>query len=139
MNAFSPHKVDPGDLVAAAEAWRPDADCIAAGDRYLDLAARCFAAAGLSDHEIVVRISQATGLLHGIDEFGLTDIEGLSPRPERYDAATAVARHCATVSMPPRQIAVWLGKLAVTIPGWAPDDPDEIAQLVTVAVLEANP
>jgi hypothetical protein len=37
------------DLLAAVEAWQPDAACIAAGDEYLTLALRCYAAGILSD------------------------------------------------------------------------------------------
>jgi hypothetical protein len=104
--------------VNASEAWRPDAECIAAGDAYVGLAARCYAAGGLSDSQIAKR-----GRLFGTDP----------DPPERLDAALALARHGALVGASARQIVAWLVHLALEVSCW-PDDPAEIAAMVRAAL-----
>jgi hypothetical protein len=104
-------------------AWRPDAECIATGDNYAELASRCWAAAGLSDEGIRLRF------LHYA---GTPDV----PKPleiEPSDAARAFALHLTFVGLPPEETARRLGALATSIPGWQPCDADEIAALTEYA------
>ena len=44
------------DVRGAVECWQPDVGCIAAGDRHIELAVRCWAAAMLSDYQISKRL-----------------------------------------------------------------------------------
>jgi hypothetical protein len=54
--------------------------------------------------------------------------------PERWDAAVAVARHCAIMDMPSRQIIAILAYLAAEAPGWP--DANENAAIALAAVAE---
>jgi hypothetical protein len=81
-------------LLEAVEAWRPDPDCIAAGDEHCELAARCYAAAGLSDRLIRGRLLFFAG----------PEIDPL----DLYDAALALARHGAIVGASAPEIVAWL-------------------------------
>lgn len=93
----------------------PDLRCIAAGDEHLDLAVRCFAAAGLSDRQLARRI---------IDhQLAPTDL---------HDAAVALARHCAVCGMRAREIALALADVAGALPAW-PDDPEYLIWLAREA------
>jgi hypothetical protein len=107
------------DLLSAVQAWQPDPTCLAAGDEYVDLAIRCFAAAGLCDRQIDLRLGRT------------------APEIERFSAALAVARHAAWSGLRPQRIAHLLGRLSIWLPG-SPDDPDEIASLVRAAVAEVS-
>jgi hypothetical protein len=109
--------------LAAFEAWRPDAGCVAAGDQYAGYAIRCYAAAGLSDAAVRRRYLRFAG----------EPIE--PPEVDRHDAAVALARHAALAGAPKRQIIAWLTRLTVEVPCW-PDDPDEIAAIARAAVRE---
>jgi hypothetical protein len=114
------------DLLAAVEAWQPDAACLAAGDEYLKLGIRCYAAAGLCDRQIDRRP---------------LDLAVISTEAETAsdiwhdDAAIAVARHCAIAGMSFAEIIGILVFLAAEVPGWL-DDPDAIASLVRNALAE---
>jgi hypothetical protein len=94
-------------LSPAGMAWRPDANCIAAGDRYLELAVRCYAAAGLPDRQ-----------MPQLPDFGPAA------------AAKAVAWHCWAAEMAPEEAAQLLARLSLEVPAWEPQDPNEIAALV---------
>jgi hypothetical protein len=111
--------------VNAIKAWQPDPNCIRAGDEHVTLAVRCYAAGGLSDVAIAQRIR-----LFG-DYADLPDIE-------RCDAAVAVARHGAIAGASPREIVEQLARLALEVPCWLPDDPEQIAALTAAAMREAG-
>lgn len=99
----------------------PDAACVARGDEYHGLAVRCYAAGGLSDRAIGARILRVP-----------PDIAA------HVFAAEAVARHAATVDVPPRRIVALLAHLAAEVPCW-PDDAGTIAAIVRAAVAECAP
>lgn len=109
--------------IAAIKHWNPDRDCIAAGDEHVTAAVRCYAAAGLCNATISQRIR-----LFAVD----------ADPPERHDAAIALARHAAFAGAPARQIAGCLARLAIELPDWLPDNPDEIASLTRAALREAG-
>jgi hypothetical protein len=115
------------DLLSAIEAWQPDQRCLAAGDEYVRLALRCYAAGGLCDRQIDLRLLQTGGVSQ----------ETITPELERFSAAWTVARHAAWVGQQPKRIAHLLGRLSIWLPG-SPDDPDEIASLVRAAVAEVS-
>jgi hypothetical protein len=107
------------DLLAAVRQWQPDARCIVAGDEYLALTLRCYAAAGLSDQQLTHRV------LDQVDY------------DMRHDAAAiAVARHCAWAGMTFAEIVDVLVYLAAEVPSWI-DQPDAITSLVRDAIEEA--
>ena len=54
-------------------------------------------------------------------------------RSDGYTAADAVARHCASMGLPLRQIIDVLAYLAAEVPCWP--DADEIAAIATAAVV----
>jgi hypothetical protein len=108
--------------IDALQAWRPDTHCVAKGDEYAGLALRCYAAAGLGD----AAIAQRMRLLAGNDEVAVV---------RHQDAALALARHGVAVGASARQIVTWFAWLAHQVPLW-PDDPEEIAALVRLALLE---
>ena len=113
------------DLLSAVQAWQPDAACLSAGDEYVRLAIRCYAAGGLCDRQIDHRVRTSVS--------SETD----TPELERCSAAWTVARHAAWVGLRPKRIAHLLGRLSIWLPG-SPDDPDEIASLVRAAVAEVS-
>ena len=104
------------DLLVALRARRPDAGCLAEGDEHVSLARCCYAAGRLSDPQIARRV---------VALVGATD---------RYTAAVAVARHCATMEMPLHQIIAVLAYLAAEVPCWP--DSDENAAIAQAAVAE---
>jgi hypothetical protein len=105
-------------------AWTPDKACLEAGDEYVALMLRCWAAAGLSDQQIVDRI---------LDQLAITASVGAPP--DRYGTALiVVARHCASVGMTLTNIIAILAHLAVEIPCWP--SADEIAAVAQSAVAE---
>jgi hypothetical protein len=117
-----PTAVGPADLRCAIQRWQPDAGCIAKGDEYAILMLRCWAAAGLSDKQIVGRILRGLGVSEDFQEVC-------------YDtAALVVARHCARVDMTLANIIAVLAHLAVEIPCWP--SADEIAAVARAAVTE---
>ena len=107
------------DVLAAVEAWQPDAACLAAGDEYVALALRCYAAAGLCDAQIICRV---------LDHLG-SDV--------RRNLAAGIAYHCAISGMTFSEIIDVMVDLAVEVPGWI-DDPDEIKFLVRSAIAECE-
>ena len=114
--------VEPTGLRCAIQRWQPDADCIARGDEYAMLMLRCWAAAGLSDKQIVERILRDLGVSEDIREIC-------------YDtAAIVVARHCARVDMTLVNIIAVLAHLVAEIPCWP--SADEIAAIAQAAVME---
>lgn len=117
--------LDTFDLAAAVERWQPDPECLAAGDRYLDLAVRCYAAAGLSDRQLARRAGIQLGYK-------------LPPPWLDDDAAGLIAWHCAEGGLPFHQVIAVLVYLATEVPG-SPDDPDELAWIARQAVREAAP
>ncbi len=114
------------DVLAAVEAWRPDAACLAAGDECARRALRCWAGA-LSDQQIVDRILGLVRVDTSIDTHNIG----------HYDAAIAVARHCAIAGMTFAEIIEVMVHLAVEVRCW-PDDPDAIAYLVRNAIAECT-
>ena len=117
-----PDAVEPTGLRCAIQRWQPDADCIAKGDEYAILMLRCWAAAGLSDKQIVERILRDLGVSEDIPEIC-------------YDAAAiVVARHCASVDMTLANIIAILAHFVVEIPCWP--SADEIAAIAQAAVTE---
>lgn len=117
-----PDAFEPIDLRCAIQRWRPDTDCIAKGDEYAILMLRCWAAAGLSDKQIVERILRDLGVSEDIQEVC-------------YDtAAIVVARHCARVDMTLANIIAVLAHLVAEIPCWP--SADEIAAIAQAAVVE---
>jgi hypothetical protein len=82
------------DLLAAVEAWQPDANCIAAGDEYAALMLRCFAAAGLSNTQIARRVLDLAQVSADVDT------------PIRRSAADAVAQQCAIIGVPLRHTII---------------------------------
>jgi hypothetical protein len=108
------------DLLSAIERWQPGAQVLDAGDEHLDLAVRCYAAAGLSDRQITDRV---------LGELGIG-----APGFERREAAWAIARHCALMDLPLRQIIAVLAHLTAEVPGWP--DADENAAIAQAAVAE---
>lgn len=98
----------------AVECWQPDVGCIAAGDRHIELAVRCWAAAMLSDYQISKRLRDFA-----------------CPEQRSIDAPWAFALHCARSGVPAREVTVWLAEL-VKVPGWP--DGEEIAYLVIAAI-----
>jgi hypothetical protein len=118
--------LDYRDVLAAVEAWQPDAACLAAGDEHALMAVRCFAAGGLSDRQITRRILHRLGVSTEID----TEL-GVWP----YDAACAVARHAAVEGLPLRRIIAVLCELAVSLPG-LPIEPNEIVAIARAAIAE---
>jgi hypothetical protein len=114
--------VGPTDLRCAIQRWQPDAHCIAKGDEYAILMLRCWAAAGLSDKQIVKRILRDLGVSGDLQEIC-------------YDtAAIVVARHCARVDMTLANIIAVLAHLVAEIPCWP--SADEIAAIAQAAVVE---
>ena len=114
--------VEPTGLRCAIQRWQPDADCIARGDEYAMLMLRCWAAAGLSDKQIVERILRDLGVSEDIQEIC-------------YDTtAIVVARHCARVDMTLVNIIAVLAHLVAEIPCWP--SADEIAAIAQAAVTE---
>jgi hypothetical protein len=114
--------VEPTGLRCAIQRWQPDADCIARGDEYAMLMLRCWAAAGLSDKQIVERILRDLGVSEDIQEIC-------------YDtAAIVVARHCARVDMTLVNIIAVLAHLVAEIPCWP--SAAEIAAIAQAAVME---
>ena len=114
--------VEPTGLRCAIQRWQPDADCIARGAEYAMLMLRCWAAAGLSDKQIVERILRDLGVSEDIQEIC-------------YDtAAIVVARHCARVDMTLVNIIAVLAHLVAEIPCWP--SADEIAAIAQAAVME---
>ena len=114
--------VAPTDLLHAIQKWRPDADCVAKGDEYAILMLRCWAAAGLSDKQIVERIQRDLGVSDDI------------PALCYSDAAIVVARHCASVDMTLANVIAILAHLSAEIPCWP--SADEIATVAQAAVTE---
>ena len=112
-------------LLEAVEAWRPDPDCVAAGNEYCLLAARCYAAAGLGDRSIRWRFLHYAG----------PEID--PPEIEHCDAALALARHGAIVGASAPEIVAWLARLALEVPCW-PDDPEQIASIALAALQAAE-
>jgi hypothetical protein len=112
-------------ILEAVKAWQPDPDCVAAGNEYCLLAARCYAAAGLGDRSIRRRFLHYAG----------PEID--PPEIERHDAALALARHGAIVGASASEIVVWLARLAIDVPCW-PDDPAEIAAMTRAALQEVG-
>ncbi len=108
------------DILDAVRRWAPDRRCLAAGDQHACIAVRCYAAGGLSDQQIVHRILDLLGV-----DYADTD---------RYSAAIAVARHCAAMDLPLRQIIAVLAYLAAEVPG--SPDADDIASIAQAAVAE---
>jgi hypothetical protein len=116
--------VEPTDLRCAIQRWRSDADCIARGDEYAILMLRCWAAAGLSDKQIVERT------LGQLATMAIVDTQHV-----RYDAAAImVARHCASVDMTLANVIAVLAHLVAEIPCWP--SADEIAAIAQAAVAE---
>lgn len=106
--------------------WEPDDACLVAGDKYVLLALRCYAAAGLWDEAIDGRLLRQIGFA----------IEAQQMR--HTDAAVALARHGAGAGVSVREIAVLLAQLAGEVPCW-PDDPAAIAAIARAAVAEMAP
>lgn len=102
----------------------PDAECLAAGDQYLHLSLRAFAAAMLSDAQISKRIIER---LH-CEVVCPEDASG------RYDAAWAVAKHCALMDVPLRKTIALLAYLSAEIPAWP--EADDIAGIAEAAIAE---
>ncbi len=110
--------LDFQDVLAAIERWRPDPQCLAAGDEHVVLARRCYAGA-LSDQQITRRILDLIGVSMDIDT-------------EPDVVAVALARHCAALEMPLHHIIAVLAYLAVQVPLWP--DADELAEIAIAAV-----
>ncbi|HEX3403695.1 MAG TPA: hypothetical protein VHT74_25560 [Acetobacteraceae bacterium] len=108
------------DVLAAVEAWQPDAACRAAGDEYVALALRCYAAAGLCDAQIIRRV---------LDQVGID-----APDTDRYAAAVALARHCAKMDLPLNRIIAVLAHPAVHVPCFP--NADDIAEIAIAALAE---
>ena len=108
--------IPPMNSLSAVEAWQRDTQCLAAGDDALDIAQRCYAAAGLSNAQIAQRVLNRAPSLHD-------------------DAAIVVARHCAIAGMSFADIIDVMVELAASVPCWL-DDPDAIAALVRQALAE---
>jgi hypothetical protein len=130
MNAISPAETrdrSPAgtELLTAVEAWRPDPECIRAGDEYLCLALRCYSSV-LSDLQIRRHLERYAAALADDPP----DIIG--PR----DAAFAIAAHSAIVAASPQLAGKILARLSVELPGWEPTDPDDIAALVRATYRE---
>jgi hypothetical protein len=120
--------VPADEFLAAVQAWQPDAACLAAGDEYtalhhVALAIRCYVAAGLSDRQIIDRV------LRNLDT--ATDVD---TAPEHWNAAMAVARHCALMDMPLNHIIAVLAYLAVEVPCFP--DADDRAEIAEAALRE---
>jgi len=103
----------------------PDAGVIAAGDEYLDLALRCYAAAILSDAQLSRRVIERMPC----EVLCCTEDTG-----DRYAAAVAIARHCAAMDVPLRKIIALLAYLSAEIPCWP--DADDIAGIAEAAIAE---
>jgi hypothetical protein len=117
-----PDAVERTGLRCAVQSWQPDAHCIAKGDGYAILMLRCWAAAGLSNKQIVGRLLRDLGVSEHIPEI-------------RYgDAAIVVARHCASVGMAVASIIALLAYFAAEVPCWP--SADEIAAVAQAAVTE---
>jgi hypothetical protein len=108
-------------LLAAVRRWRPDADRLAAGDLHLRDALCCYASE-LSDAELARRLFDQAGISTDVD----------TP----FDAAIALARHCATVDLPLAQIIAILAYLAAEVPCWP--DADDLAAIATSAIAECQ-
>ena len=119
--------LDFRDVLAAVERWRPDPQCLAAGDEYARLALRCWAAAGLCDQQIAQRLLDLAGVSTEIDT---------ASHMAHDDSAIAVARHCAIAGMSFNEIIEVLVNLAAEVPGWL-DDPNAIESLAHRAIAEA--
>ena len=113
--------LDFRDVLAAVERWRPDPQCLAAGDEYARLALRCWAAAGLCDQQIAQRLLDLAGVSTEID----TDPDTI---------AVALARHCAAMGKPRDHIIAVLAYLAVQVPFWPAAD--DLAEIAIAAVKE---
>jgi len=103
-----------------------DAGCIAAGDQYLDLAFRSYAAALVSDTAILGRI---------LDWLGLTEATVVR---HQDDAACALAQHLAWAGEPENRIVEVLAWAAVECPAW-PSDPEELVFIAKTAIRECAP
>ena len=123
MNAFSEVTAEGSDLLSAIDQWRPDSECVREGDKYLSWANRCYASAGLSDDQIGRRFGS----------FARAATEG-GADIERWDAALALARHCAFCRMPADEIMRLLVRHSSEVPNWP--DTDELAEIVQLAVRE---
>ena len=110
------------DLLSAVQAWRPDPACLSAGDEYVRLAVRAYAASGLSDPQIDERVRDLAGVASSDDTI------------ERCDAAIATARHAALMGVAARQIVALLMHLEAEVPCWP--DADEVASIVQGAITE---
>jgi hypothetical protein len=110
------------DLLAAIDAWKPDPACLAALAEHVGIAIRCGAAAGLSDAQIAAFVRD------------LASVSTVDDTTSRQDAAIAVARHCAMMGLPPRQIVAHLMRLEAEVPCWP--DADEVASIVQGAIAE---
>jgi hypothetical protein len=117
-----PDAVAPAGLRCAIQRWQPDARCVAMGDEYAILMLRCWAAAGLSDKQIVERIQR---------DFGVSED---TPETSYSNAAIVVARHCASVGMSLANIIAVLAHLVAEVPCWP--TADEIAVIAQAAVTE---
>ena len=129
MSAISPAPTSArssvgSELLTAVEAWRPDPECLRAGDEYIGLALRCYSGS-LSDLQIRRRLEHFAGFM--ADE---------PPDRGPCDAAIAFADHCFIVAVSPQRTAQILAHLSVVIPGWEPADPDKIAALVLATYRE---
>jgi hypothetical protein len=129
MNAISPPTTRSrspagSELLTAVEAWRPDPECLRAGDGHIGLALRCYCGS-LSDLQIRRRL-----------EHFAEQVADEPPDRGPRDAATAFANHCSIVAVSPQRTAQILAHLSVVIPGWEPTDPDDIAALVRATYRE---
>jgi hypothetical protein len=97
-----------------ADGWQ-DAGCVRAGDEYLGLAVRCYAAASLADRQIVGRIVDLVGIEFVVDT-------------EPDTAAVELAHHCATMAVPIALAIAVQAYLAAADIGWP--DADAIASIV---------
>jgi hypothetical protein len=109
-------QVTMDDLRAAVARWRPDPTCIDAGNDALDVALRCWAAGGLTDQQSADRLRD-TALPFSC-------------------AAIVLARHCAFMDLPVRQIIAILAYLHAHVPCWP--DADAIATIAENAVAECR-
>jgi len=100
----------------------PDAQCVEAGDEYLRLTLRSYAAAMMSDHQIRGRI---------LASLGLTEATVVNAQD---DAAHVLAQHMAWAGESTNRIVEVLCSLS-TLPAW-PDDPEELTFIAKTAVRE---
>jgi hypothetical protein len=132
-NVSDYYQPDPVDVF-------PDSGCLKAGDEYGLLQLRCYAAGGLSDWQLILRVLEvleAATLERPTVEW-IRAWCGWRPEVHPETAAVAVVRHAAFCGLSRNNIIALLVYLSGYIPDM-PNDPEEIVAIVDAALREFGP